>query len=53
MLDFLEIISNGYDMDAFEVIQYTQLAAEVEQHVSMGSDFDAALSLAYETCEIL
>lgn len=53
MLDFLEMIRQGYDMDTFEVVQYAQLAVEVEHHINMGSDFDDALSLAYETAVIV
>jgi len=53
MLDFMEMIGQPYGLDAFEVAQYTLLAVEVEHHMNMGSDFDEALSLAYQTKEVL
>ena len=53
MLDILEMIGQNFDLDAFEVAQYLELSREVELHRAMGSDFDEALSLAYQTKEVL
>ena len=53
MLDVFEMIGQNFDLDCFEVIQYLELSREVELHMAMGSDFEEAVSLSYETKEVL
>ena len=53
MLDLLQLTGNRYGLDAFEVAQYIQLSDDIELHMSMGSTFEEALSLAYETTEVI
>lgn len=53
MLDVLEMIGQNFEMSCFEVVQYLELSREVELHMAMGSDFEEAVSLAYQTKEVL
>lgn len=59
MLDLLQLTGDRFSIEgqdpllAFEVGQYICLAEEIEMHMSMGSTFEEALSLAYETKEII
>jgi hypothetical protein len=53
ILDLLQLTGNRYGLDAFEVVQYIQLSDDIELHMSMGATFEEALSLAYETTEVI
>ena len=58
ILDLLQMTGERFSADgdtlgAFEVAQYIELAEEVELHMAMGSDFDAAVSLALQTSEVM
>lgn len=58
ILDLLQMTANSHateegTLDAFEVLQYLQLADEIELHMSMGSGFDEAYGLACETSSII
>ena len=54
ILDLLQITGDRFGgLDAFEVVQYIQLSDDIEMHMSMGATFEEALSLAYETTEVI
>ena len=58
ILDLLQMTAHSYAtetdiLDAFEVAQYIQLSDEIDLHMAMGSDYEAALGLALETAQIL